>query len=202
MTYKYRVTLTGIKGFYRVFEINAANTLYQFHKQMRANMEFPADQLILFKGLDEQGEVVARYGLFDLGCGACDQVTMAQTLKDGVQSLVYFYDTTNRKSVNVTFEGEADHEVKVPTVIDTKGPEPIEFENGYVAFEDLPDEKRHLPGEDAPKKRGSLADILGMNLDDLDDLDDEENDEDEDGDDEDRDEDTEEVIDEDEALNL
>lgn len=40
MLYKYRVTLAGIKGFYRVYEMGGETTLYEFHKQMRADMEF------------------------------------------------------------------------------------------------------------------------------------------------------------------
>ena len=29
-----------------------------------------------------------------------------------------------------------------PLLVESKGPNPIEFENGYVAFEDLPEDKR------------------------------------------------------------
>jgi hypothetical protein len=32
--------------------------------------------------------------------------------------------------------------------VESKGPNPVEFENGYVAFEDLPDRQRRLPGEE------------------------------------------------------
>ena len=35
-----------------------------------------------------------------------------------------------------------------PFLADSKGPNPIEFENGYVAFEDLPERQRYLPGEE------------------------------------------------------
>lgn len=164
MVYVYRVTLTGIKGFFRVYHVNSENTLYSFHKQMRVDMEFPQDQQILFKGLDANGDVVARYGLIDLGAGTVDEVTLAQTVKAGVASFVYFYDTTNKKSVNVTFEGEAqDESIFTPTLLDIKGPNPIEFENGYVAFEDLPDEQRHLPSESdkaRAKNGGGLAGLL------------------------------------------
>ena len=52
---------------------------------------------------------------------------------------------------------------------ESKGPNPIEFENGYVAFEDLPDKQRHLPGEEDD-----------FDDDDLD-FDDEEEEDDEDG---------------------
>lgn len=203
MTYRYRVTLSGIKGFFRVYKVNADNTLYSFHKQMRADMEFAPDQLILFKAFGEDGEVVARYGLFDLGSGAVDQITIGQTVKKGITSFVYFYDVTNKKSVNIAFEGEIAEETKSPVIIDSKGPDPIDFENGYVAFEDLPDEQRHLPGESSEKKKKNpLEDILGISLDDDDDEDlDDEDDEDLDDEDEDDDE-TEEIYDENEGVTL
>lgn len=177
MSYKYRVTLSGIKGFYRVYQINGDSTLYSLHKQMRSDMEFPQDQLILFKGLDSSGNVVGRFGLFDLGDGATDDVTIAKSIKDGITSFVYFYDVTSKKSVTLTFEGEADESVDTPVIIDAKGPNPIEFENGYVAFEDLPEEKRHLPGEDSPK-RSKLEELLGISLDEDEDEEDDEEDED------------------------
>ncbi len=144
MVLKYRVSLPGIKGFARVYEVKANTTLYSFHKQMRADMDFPQDQLVLFKGLDQTGEPVARYGIFDLGAGTIDSVTLDQTVKAGIVSFVYFYDTTNAKSVIVTFEGETEPrpDVVYPVLVETKGPNPIEFENGYVAYEDLPDDKK------------------------------------------------------------
>ena len=147
MNYRYRVTLAGIKGFYRVYLVNGENSLYTFHKQLRADLEFPMDQPILFKALDADGGVLARYALMDIGYGAVDNVTIADTIKAGVASFVYFYDIASKKSVIITFEGEAKEFTASPRVIETKGPVPQEFENGYVAFEDLPDERRRLPGE-------------------------------------------------------
>ena len=199
MAYQYRVTLSGIKGFYRVYKMSADSTLYAFHKQMRADMEFPADQLILFKALDADGAVVARYGLFDLGDGAADQVTMAATRRKGVASFVYFYDVTNRKSVIVTFEEETPEKAGAPVLAESKGPDPIDFENGYVAFEDLPADQRHLPSEGGEKKkRNPLEDILGA----LDDLDDEDEDAEDDEDDEDEDEEEDDERDDDEAVEV
>lgn len=147
MNYKYRVTLAGIKGFFRVYHINASNTLYTFHKQLRDDLEFPMDQPILFKAFDESGNVVARWALVDLGEGTVDTVHIADTIKKGVVSFVYFYDIKSKKSVTITLEGQVDDNVASPTVVETKGPVPLEFENGYVAFEDLPDTRRRLPGE-------------------------------------------------------
>lgn len=149
MILRYRVSLPGIKGFARVYELKSTTTLYEFHKRMRDDMDFSHDQLIQFKGLDKAGALVARYGMFDLGAGAVDDVTLEDTVKKGITEFTYFYDVTDRKSVIVTYEGEAS-EVPgrtYPALVETKGPNPIDFENGYVAYEDLPDEQKHMPGE-------------------------------------------------------
>ncbi len=150
MVYALRVSLSGIKGFFRLYHVHGDTTLYTFHRQLRADLEFPQDQLIMFKALTADGGVVGRYGLFDLGSGTCDQVTLAAVLKQGAVQFVYFYDVTNRKSVNITLEGEVEASSATaasPILVEVKGPNPIEFENGYVAFEDLPAKERHLPGE-------------------------------------------------------
>ena len=141
MILKYRVSLPGIKGFARVYELKSTTTLYEFHKRRRDDMEFSHDQLIQFKGLDKSGSLVARYGMFDLGAGAVDDVTLADTIKKGIAEFTYFYDVTDRKSVIVTYEGEVEEEPgkTYPALVESKGPNPVEFENGYVAYEDLPD---------------------------------------------------------------
>ena len=113
----------------------------------------------------------------DIGFGAVDQVSVAATVKAGVASFVYFYDITSKKSVIITLEGETPEATASPKLLESKGPIPLEFENGYVAFEDLPEERRRLPGE---ARRGE---------DDEDDEDfDDEEDEDEDDEDEEKDE--------------
>ena len=151
MILRYRVSLPGIKGFARVYELKDTTSLYSFHKQMRADMDFPQDQLVLFKAFDQDGAVSARYGIFDLGSGTIDEVTISQCRKKGEDKFIYFYDTTNVKSVIVTFDGEAEPRkgnVIYPLLVETKGPNPIDFENGYVAFEDLPDDKKKDPDDE------------------------------------------------------
>ena len=192
MVLRFRVSLPGIKGFTRVYNVNSNTTLYSFHKQMRADMEFPQDQLILFKALDEKGGVVARYGLFDLGFGTADAVTVGAAVKKGISSFVYFYDVLNKKSVVVTYEGESENlkSVIAPTLVESKGPVPAEFENGYVAFEDLPDDQKHVSGDDADweeAKEEKDDDMFsgGKDSDEDDDAEDDDDDRDENRDDED-----------------
>ena len=151
MILRYRVSLPGLKGFARVYELKDTTTLYSFHKQMRADMDFPQDQLVLFKAFDQDGAVSARYGIFDLGSGTIDTVTAGECHKKGEDKFIYFYDTTNVKSVIVTFDGEGGVVRKnaiYPLLVESKGPNPIKFENGYVAFEDLPDDKKKDPDDD------------------------------------------------------
>jgi hypothetical protein len=207
MVLRFRVSLPGIKGFARVYNVNADTTLYSFHKQMRSDMEFPQDQLILFKALDENGGVVARYGLFDLGFGTADKVTVSDAVAKGIASFVYFYDVLNKKSVIVTYEGEVvgAKPVTVPMLVETKGPIPAEFENGYVAFEDLPEDQKHVPGEaewdDAKGEKDEDDDLPSASSDDDDD-EDEDEDDDDDAEDEHDDEDGKEIFDGTEDLTL
>ena len=151
MILKYRVSLPGIKGFARVYEVKDTASLYSLHKQMRADMDFPQDQVVLFKAFGPDGEVAARYSVFtDFGYGTIDNVTAGMCHKRGEDKFIYFYDTTNVKSVIVTFDGigEERRNVLYPLLVDAKGPNPIEFENGYVAFEDLPDDKKKDPDDE------------------------------------------------------
>ena len=151
MILRYRVSLPGLKGFARVYEVKSTSSLYSFHKQMRADMDFPQDQVVLFKSFDAAGNVAARYSVFtDFGFGTIDNVSAGECHKRGEDKFIYFYDTTNVKSVIVTFDGvgEERRNVLYPLLVETKGPNPIEFENGYVAFEDLPDDKKKDPDDD------------------------------------------------------
>ena len=100
MVFKYRVSLPGIKGFARVYEVKANTTLYSFHKQMRADMDFPQDQLVLFKAMDQNGAVVARYGIFNLGAGTIDSVTMEQTVKAGAVSFSFLFHRVPQKCLS------------------------------------------------------------------------------------------------------
>ena len=179
MILKFRVSLPGIKGFARVYELKSTTTLYEFHKIMRDDMNFPHDQLIQFKGLDADGELVARYGMFDLGAGAADEVSVADTGKKGIASFCYFYNATDRKSVIVTYEGEVEPVPGriYPALVEQKGPDPEAFENGNVAYEDLPDDQKHLPGENPGWGKDAEGDD-----DDLEDIDLEEDDDDDDDD--------------------
>jgi len=148
MTYRLRVSLPNIKGFSREYLLDDTNTLYSFHKQMTSDMSFPQDQMVLFKAFDGAGNLVARYATFNLGQGSIEHISVRHLVNEGVESMVYFYDTTNKLSVIITIVGTESEKVKHPTLVFEKGPLPEAFLNGYVAFEDLPLEKQKHPNDD------------------------------------------------------
>lgn len=146
MVYRFKITLAGIKGFFRIYLVNDGNTLYKFHKQIQSDLEFPADQQILFKAMDAGDALVGRFALVDLGFGTVDKIRIGDLVKAGTTSLIYFYDIAAKKNVIITLEGEEKGvQVNSPRLIESKGPVPLEFENGYVAFEDLPEDQKRRP---------------------------------------------------------
>ncbi len=187
MVLRYRVSLPGLKGFARVYELDSTMTLYEFNNQLRSDLEFPQDQLIQFKAFDAGNAVVARYAMFDLGYGTVDNVSLADTVEKGIVSFNYFYDVTNKKYVIITLEGEVEPKpgMKYPAIVESKGPNPIEFENGYVAYEDLPEDLKHPLHHDMESKDWGDDDGLG----------DEDEDSDADKDDDDDDEDGKQIFD-------
>lgn len=160
MILRYKISLLGkpvgdqpakvLKGFSRIYEVRDTTTLYSLHKHLRFDLDFPLDQTVLFKAVDPEGNALARYSVIDLGAGTIDRVTFGQCHKQGQDSFVYFYDTVNRKFVLIDFleEGSLRADVdEYPALVEEKGPNPVEFENGYVAFEDLPPKEQLTPEE-------------------------------------------------------
>lgn len=194
MILRYRVSLQGLKGFARVYLLKSTMSLYDFHKLMRRDMDFPQDQLIQFKALNAEDALLARYAMFDLGFGTVDEISLKETLDKGITTFHYYYDVTNKKFVIVSYEGEVDpgSGMTYPALVETKGPNPIEFETGYVAYEDLPeDQKHHHPDKNAFKDEDEDDDDL---------LDDEDNDEESSEDGGEDDEDGKEIFDSDEGV--
>lgn len=190
MILRYRITMPGFKAFVRVYDVEASMSLYEFHKRLRDDMELPHDQLIQFKALGVDGNLVARYGLFDLGWGAVDGVTLGNTVENGVASYVYFYNVTDRKSVVISFEGEVEPEegMEYPMIVESKGPVPAEVESNPAAYMETPEERLRIAREariaaaaDAgfPKDDDGDDDIEDLDEDFDEDIDDEEEDDNE-----------------------
>lgn len=136
MVYKYRATLPKHKSFLREYDIKAQMSLYRLHEFLQNDLGFSPDQMVLFRGLDEDGVVLHQYGLFDLGDGSMDNVTLEKTLQRGEVSLQYVYNLQLNLHIVLTFVSEAEFLIKesYPRLLVEKGRNPDQFSASYEEF--------------------------------------------------------------------
>ncbi len=176
MVYQFRATIPESKIFFRVYEIKGETTLFKFTSFINDDLGFSPDQMVLYEGYDEHGELSSEYGMIDLGDGAMDTVTFDKVLKRGETELRYLFDMRNNRYIRLVLEGEAEFSpLRIyPCLVDEKGQNPDQFR---PRFEEEPAVPKLHPFRD-PK--AALED---------DDFDDEDLDDDDDDDDDDADDD-------------
>ena len=176
MVYQFRATIPESKIFFRVYEIKGETTLFKFTSFINDDLGFSPDQMVLYEGYDDHGELSSEYGMIDLGDGAMDTVTFDKVLKRGETELRYLFDMRNNRYIRLVLEGEAEFSpLRIyPCLVDEKGQNPDQFR---PRFEEEPAVPKLHPFRD-PK--AALED---------DDLDDEDLDDDDDDDDDDADDD-------------
>jgi len=140
--YKYRATLPKHKSFLREYDIKAETKLYKLHDFLQNDLGFSPDQMVLFRGVDKDGVVLHQYGLFDLGDGSMDNVTLEKTLSRGEESLQYVYNLQSNLYIVLTFVSEAEFMVKesYPRLLVEKGRNPDQFSSVYEDFGDFSEE--------------------------------------------------------------
>lgn len=139
MILKYRATLPKHKSFLREYDIKGESTLFKLHDFLQNDLGFSPDQMVLFRGVDKDGVVLRKYGLFDLGDGSMDTVTLEKTLSRGEEVLQYVYNIQLNLYIQLTFVSEADFLVKesYPRLLVEKGRNPDQFSAVYEDFGDF-----------------------------------------------------------------
>lgn len=184
MVYSIKVTLPESKVFFRSYAVKGEMTLYSLHSFICDNLVFDATQMVFFNGYDENGVRKGSYGLFDMGSGSMDQVTLSQLVAKGEKVIRYFFDMRRKRYFLITVEGVVDDpRTEAPSLLGGKGEDPDQFAEKYIDPEVV-----------APR-----TPITG----DFDDDDEDEDfDDDEDDEEEDDDEDGKEIVDEEDASQL
>ena len=187
MVYQFRATIPESKIFFRVYEIKGDMSLFKLNNFLVDDLGFSPDQMVLFEGYDAAGALCSEYGLFDLGDGAMDTVTVEKVIARGETELHYLFDMRNDRFIRLVLEGESGFVAMraYPFLVAENGQNPDQFR---ARFEEAPAVPKLHPFRDASK----LADLD-------DDLDDEDLDDDEDDEDDDKIFDGEELYDEDEG---
>ncbi len=135
--YKFKASINGSKVFMREYEVKAAMSLYDFHEYLVNDLDFAPDQMTLFRGLDANGRVRSEYGLFDMGDGSMDSITIGDLLAKKENSFMYVFDLRKDRSILFTLEGEADEHPRYsyPRLTAEKGRNPDQFAKGYDDME-------------------------------------------------------------------
>ena len=94
--------------------------------------------MIAFKGLDKQQKQKSTYGLFDLGSGTLDGVTIQKTLNKGEEILLYMFDIHNNRYLVLTFVEEVENTFRTsyPRLVYEKGRVPGQFSSKYDNIDD------------------------------------------------------------------
>ena len=140
--FQYRATLPKIKTFLRVYDIKADTTLFKLHSFLQNDLGFSPDQMALFRGVDEDGVVLSNYGLFDLGDGTMDTVTISDCIDRGQVMLHYIYNVKMGLYIILNFvqESEFSQRKSYPRLLQEKGRNPDQFSAEYDDYEALQEE--------------------------------------------------------------
>lgn len=139
MVYRYRALIPESKNFVREYEVKSDTTLYSFNKFIINDLGFSPDQMVLFRGYDVEGNLGGIYGLFDLGAGSMDQVTLEMVVEKGELELEYCFDLRTKRYIRLLFDGEAEEvqRVSYPRTTAEKGRNPDQFARKYEEFDNF-----------------------------------------------------------------
>lgn len=133
MIYRFKATLKGNSNFLREFELKPEMKLYKLHQFIQSEFEFTPDQMVIFEGIGPDKQY-SEYGLFDLGQGSMDTVTLKDVIAKEETTLNYIYNVNGSRYLILEFLGEADEmpRMEYPRTAVSKGQNPDQFSDNYV----------------------------------------------------------------------
>lgn len=147
---KFKASIPGSKVFMREYEIPNNLTLYKLHTFLLDDLCFAPDQMVAFRGLIGSGAVLSEYGLFDMGDGTLDTVTIEKSLAKGEVVLQYVYDLRNDKVINLSYIGEQEplSRTSYPRLVAEKGRNPEQFAKSYDDLNEYADIEGNIDSGD------------------------------------------------------
>ena len=125
----------------REYEAKSSSTLYSLNLFLQDDLGFAPDQRVMFRALSADNRVKKEYGLFDLGDGAMDEVTLELIREQGFPYLEYVYDMFKGRCIIMEFISEEEFLARrsYPRLVAEKGHNPDQFSDNYDDFEHLMD---------------------------------------------------------------
>ncbi len=139
MVYRYKASIPGNKIFMREYEVKGSSSLYNFHLYLQNDLGFAPDQIVLFRALDKSGKVKREYGLFNLGDGSMDSITLDKVYKEALPVLEYVYDMFKERSLHLEFLSIEEELARraYPRLVAERGKNPDQFSDNYDDFEHM-----------------------------------------------------------------
>lgn len=137
MIYKFRASIPGSKVFMREYEVEGGSTLYEFNRFLVNDLGFSPDQMVLFKGIDNSGKERSEYGLFDMGDGSMDEVTVERVVTRRKEvELHYLFDLRRSSYIRLDFIELLQEQPRAsyPRLVAEKGRNPEQFSKSYEDF--------------------------------------------------------------------
>jgi hypothetical protein len=125
----------------REYEVKASSTLYSLNLFLQDDLGFAPDQKVMFKAYSVDKKVKREYGLFDLGDGSMDEVSLESIQKQGLPYIEYVYDMFGGRSISLEFISKEEFLARrsYPRLVAEKGRNPDQFSDSYDDFEHLMD---------------------------------------------------------------
>ncbi len=140
MIYKLKVNIIGNKSFLREYELKSDMTLFDLHDYLCFDLGFAPDQVALFHVKDGHGKRVKKYGIFDFGHGAIDNVTLEKLSINNECQLDYLYNQNSTKILNLELITDGEEEITrttYPRLILERGGNPSQFSDDYEEIMDV-----------------------------------------------------------------
>lgn len=145
MVYRFKATIEGNKIFMREYEVKGETSLYSFHRYLQTDLGFAPDQIVIFRSISKENKIKAEYGLFDMGDGPMDKISVESAAKKGELVLNYVYETFKERSIRLDFLATEEPLARrsYPRLVAERGRNPDQFSDNYDDFDPL------LPGNES-----------------------------------------------------
>jgi len=107
MIYKFVVISAEDESFIREFELEASNTLFDFHNALQEELEYDSSHLASFFTVNSNWEKEEEFTLFDMGSGTTvmDEVAIEDIAIEKNQKLLYIFDLFNERAFFIEIIG-------------------------------------------------------------------------------------------------
>lgn len=157
----------------REIHLNPSMSLYKFHEFISREFGFSPDQMVLFNSVSPKGDVKRTFGLFDMGDGSMDSVTIENIINHNEVGFNYIYNISMNLFIFFALEGEVEpmRRMVYPAIVAEKGSAPNQFSAQYDDYETVA-----TPSSSSSSKRRAKDDDCDDDYDD-DDYDDQDEEE-------------------------